>query len=61
MLLCLERFRICFSSFAFSSVFNERSVFFFFVFLREVISGAGAIHEDLGTPLRAPSIRGVAT
>ena len=30
-------------------------------FLREVISGAGAVREDVGTPLRTHSIRGVAT
>ena len=30
-------------------------------FLREVILGAGAVHEDVGTSLRVHSIRGVAT
>ena len=30
-------------------------------FLREVISGAGAVREDVGTPLRVHSVGGVAT
>ena len=45
--LCVHAF--CFSSFAFS----------FFVW--EVISGAGAVREDVGTSLQAHSIRCVTT
>ena len=50
-------FSFCFSSFASSSDFKERG----FVFLREVISGAGAVRGDVVTPLRAHSFRGFAT
>ena len=50
-------FAFCFSSFAFSSDFRNSVSFF----LEEVITGAGAVREDVGTPLRAHSIRGVAT
>ena len=53
--LCV--FAFCFSSFTFSSDFKQRSV----IFLREVFSGAGAVRGDGVNPLRAYSIRGVAT
>ena len=47
-------FSFYFSSFAFSSDWVS-------FFLREVISGAGAVRGDVVTPLRVHSIRGVAT
>ena len=53
--LCI--FAFCFSSFTFSSDFKQRGV----VFLGEVFSGTGAVRGVGVNPLRAHSIRGVAT
>ena len=47
--------------FCFSSITRQMSKNAVLFFLRGVISGAGAVHWDVVTPLRAHSVRGVAT